>query len=169
METAFKTFSFVYLHILFLFVFIFLFCFLAVPHGIWDPSSLTRNGTVAPLPPPVPRPLAVEVWSLNYWTAREVPWFHFIERSFFFFLFSWMNLWFCNGALMVNLWENGIRVSLLKSLSFLCLSASRNFMTKQISKRMWTLSLDVLKSWCFKIILKKNPMLGIYFVGFQLS
>ena len=40
-------------------------------------------------------------------------------------------------------WENGIRVSLLKSLSFLCLSASRNFMTKQISQRMWTF---ILKS-----------------------
>ena len=28
---------------------------------MWDPSSLTRDGTPA-----------VEAWSLNYWTAREV-------------------------------------------------------------------------------------------------
>ena len=35
-----------------------------MPHGLWDLSSLTRVD---------PRPSAVEVWSPNHWTAREVP------------------------------------------------------------------------------------------------
>ena len=39
------------------------FClFLAVPRGMWDLSSLTRDRTHAP---------AVEARSPNYWTARE--------------------------------------------------------------------------------------------------
>ena len=88
-----------------------------------------------------PNPLQ---WKYGVLTTRppgKSPGFILLRGPFFFF--KWMNLWFCNGALMVNLWENGIRVSLLKSLSFLCLSASRNFMTKQISQRMWTF---ILKS-----------------------
>ena len=41
--------------------------FLAEPHGLWDLSSLIRDQTRAPCT------LAVEAWSLNHWTAREVP------------------------------------------------------------------------------------------------
>ena len=37
---------------------------LAAPCGMWDLSSLSREQTVAP---------ALEVLSLNHWTAREVP------------------------------------------------------------------------------------------------
>ena len=40
------------------------FFFLAMPHGICDLSSLTRDRTQGS---------AVEAWSLNPWTAREVP------------------------------------------------------------------------------------------------
>ena len=35
-----------------------------MPHGIWDPSSLTRMK---------PLPLAFEAQSLNPWSAKEVP------------------------------------------------------------------------------------------------
>ena len=34
------------------------------PRGRWDPFSPTR---IRPVPP------ALEAWSLNHWTAREVP------------------------------------------------------------------------------------------------
>ena len=40
------------------------FFFLATPGGVWDLSS--RPGIEPTLP-------AVEAWSLNHWTAREVP------------------------------------------------------------------------------------------------
>ena len=36
--------------------------FWAVSHSIWDLRSLTRE------------PPAVEAWSLNHWTSREVQW-----------------------------------------------------------------------------------------------
>ena len=39
-------------------------CFLAVLHGIWDLSSLTREQTLAP---------PVEAWNLNHWASREIP------------------------------------------------------------------------------------------------
>ena len=38
--------------------------FLAVPCGMRDLSYVTRDHTI---------PLAMEVWSLNYWTASKVP------------------------------------------------------------------------------------------------
>ena len=38
--------------------------FLVMPHSLWDLSSLTSVD---------PRPSAVEAWSPNHWTAREVP------------------------------------------------------------------------------------------------
>ena len=44
--------------------FLFLFIFLATPHGMWDLSFLTRNGTGTPV---------VEAQSPNCWTTREVP------------------------------------------------------------------------------------------------
>ena len=47
-----------------LLLFYFLFIILAVPRGMRDLSSLTRDPTHAP---------AVEARSLNHWTAREVP------------------------------------------------------------------------------------------------
>ena len=37
---------------------------LAMPHSIWDLSFPTRDE---------PEPPAVETWSLNHWTTREVP------------------------------------------------------------------------------------------------
>ena len=40
------------------------FCFLAVPHGLWDPSSLSRDGTLS---------LAVKAPSPNRWTGEEFP------------------------------------------------------------------------------------------------
>ena len=40
------------------------FFFLAVPRSMWDLSSPTRDRTHTP---------ALEVWSLNHWTAMEVP------------------------------------------------------------------------------------------------
>ena len=40
------------------------FIFLAMPHGLWDLSSPTRDRTQAP---------AVKVLSPNHWTAREFP------------------------------------------------------------------------------------------------
>ena len=42
----------------------FFFFFLATLHSMWDLSSPTRYQTWAP---------ALEVWSLNHWTTREVP------------------------------------------------------------------------------------------------
>ena len=43
-----------------------LFCFilLAMPCGMWDLSSPTKDRTQAP---------CLEAWSLNHWTAREAP------------------------------------------------------------------------------------------------
>lgn len=40
-----------------------------VPQGIWNLSSLTKGSN--------PGSLAVRVWSLNYWTTREFPWWVF--------------------------------------------------------------------------------------------
>ena len=40
------------------------FIFFFWPRGLWDLSSLTRDRTCTP---------ALEAWSLNHWTAREVP------------------------------------------------------------------------------------------------
>ena len=45
----------------------FSFVFLAAPRGMWDLSSPTKGPGIEPMSP------AVEVWSLNHWTAREVP------------------------------------------------------------------------------------------------
>ena len=45
-------------------VYVHFFFFLAALSVLWDPSSLTRDGTWAP---------AVEAWSPNHWAAREVP------------------------------------------------------------------------------------------------
>ena len=47
--------------------------FLAASHGMWDLSS--RPGT-EPVPP------AVDAWSLNHWTAKEVPFFVCEDGSF---------------------------------------------------------------------------------------
>ena len=43
----------------------FVFFFLAESHNMWDLSSQT--------PGTEPVPLALEAWSLNHWTTREVP------------------------------------------------------------------------------------------------
>ena len=40
--------------------------FLALAHGMWDLSSLTRDLTCSPNP-------TLEVWNPNYWITREVP------------------------------------------------------------------------------------------------
>ena len=50
--------------LLFLIFFVSFFYFLAMLRGMWDLSSPTRDRTCA---------LALEAWSLNHWTAREVP------------------------------------------------------------------------------------------------
>ena len=81
---------------------LFVFCFLcfsgffATPCGMWSLSSLTRNQT----PPP-----AVEVWSLNHWTTREVlvlnSFFHifihiyiyiYIYINFIYFWLHWVSI-----------------------------------------------------------------------------
>ena len=38
--------------------------FLAIPRGMWDLSFLTRDQTMPP---------ALAMWSLNHWTAGQVP------------------------------------------------------------------------------------------------
>ena len=45
-----------------------------------------------------PVPPAVEVWSLNHWTAREVPCFSFF---FFFFLLAYGLLNFLNNSIVI--------------------------------------------------------------------
>ena len=45
----------------------------AKPHGIQNLSSLTRDLEIEP------SSLAMEIWSLIYWTAREVP--HLIKAT----------------------------------------------------------------------------------------
>ena len=40
--------------------------FVAMPLGVWDLSSLIRDQME-------PMTAAVEAWSLDHWTAREVP------------------------------------------------------------------------------------------------
>lgn len=45
-------------------VYFFWFVFLAMPHGLWDLNSPTKDGTRAP---------ALELHSLNHWIAREAP------------------------------------------------------------------------------------------------
>ena len=42
-----------------------------MPRGMWDLSSPTRDRTCAPP--------AVEVWSPNHWTTREVPQMEILE------------------------------------------------------------------------------------------
>ena len=49
---------------IYLFIIYYYFYFLATLHRMWDLSSPTRDPT---------HTLAVEVWSLNRWTAKEVP------------------------------------------------------------------------------------------------
>ena len=53
--------------------------FLALPWGLWDLSSLTRDGTHA---------FWIKGWNLNCWTAREVPktsqcWFYLYFLKYF--------------------------------------------------------------------------------------
>ena len=48
-------------------------------------SCHTACGILVPRPGIKPMPPAVDAWSLNHWTAREVP------RNFFFFF----NIWLC--------------------------------------------------------------------------
>ena len=43
---------------------LFIFNFLAIWHGLWD---------LVPWPGIKPMPPALDVWSLNHWTAREIP------------------------------------------------------------------------------------------------
>ena len=45
-------------------IFHYFFFFLATPHSLLDLSSPKRDGTCT---------LALEAWSLNHWTTREVP------------------------------------------------------------------------------------------------
>ena len=54
---------YIYIH-LFIYLFIIIIIIFAAPCGMWDLSSPIRDRT---------RPPAVEVWSLNHWTARQVP------------------------------------------------------------------------------------------------
>ena len=42
----------------------FFFFFLAIPHGLWDLSFLTKDQAMPP---------ALAVWNLNHWTAGQVP------------------------------------------------------------------------------------------------
>ena len=46
---------------------LFIYLFFAKPHGIQNLSSLTRDSEIEP------SSLAMEIWSLIHWTAREVP------------------------------------------------------------------------------------------------
>ena len=54
---------YLYLYVFLLFVFLFYFLFLAMPHSIRDLSSQLEIERMSP---------AVEAWSLNHWTTREV-------------------------------------------------------------------------------------------------
>ena len=49
-----------------------LFYVLATPRGMWDLSSLNKDRTHA-FPTPHSLPPTLEAFSLNHWTAREVP------------------------------------------------------------------------------------------------
>ena len=60
---------------------LFLFFFSAAPFGMWDPSSPTRDQTL-------------EVQSLNYWTAREVPEIFFWTVSLLSLLCCLNGVWF---------------------------------------------------------------------------
>ena len=62
-----------------LFLFIYLFIW---PHGFWD----------LPWPGIKPVPPAVEVWSLNHWTVREVHQSLVSSSYFLYFLFLYINL-----------------------------------------------------------------------------
>ena len=42
--------------------------------SMWELSSLTRDGTLVPLP-------AVEAWSLNQWTTREISGFPLLPSA----------------------------------------------------------------------------------------
>ena len=64
---------------------------LAMPHGLWNPSSSTRNW-----------PLSVKEWSPNHWTTRnsltasylnDGAWFWFIAVSVLFSLVTWLSWW----------------------------------------------------------------------------
>lgn len=52
---------------------LFIYLSFAKPHGIQTLSSLTRDSEIEP------SSLAVEIWSLIHWTAREVP--HLIKAT----------------------------------------------------------------------------------------
>ena len=56
--------SSVWCFVLFLQIFIYLFLFLALAHGMWD---------LVPRPGNQPESPALEMSTLNHWTAREVP------------------------------------------------------------------------------------------------
>ena len=73
--------------------FVCLFVFLSVLRGMWDLSSPTRDQTCAPAP-------ALEVLSLNPWTAREVPvlYIYFSKPQFFFFNFIYLFIYGCVGS-----------------------------------------------------------------------
>ena len=59
-------------------------CFVAMPHGLWDLSSLSRNWTWA---------MAVKTQNPNHWSTRQLPnvrFYHF-SNSNFFLLFWWIH------------------------------------------------------------------------------
>ena len=55
------------------------FFFLAMPHSLWDLTSITRGQTCAPGIKPVPP--ALEAWSLNHWRAKKVPTSNFLNNN----------------------------------------------------------------------------------------
>ena len=64
MWTIFKAFVEFAAILLLFYVVVFVLFFFFWPRGMWDLSSLTRDGTRIP---------CIGRWSLNHWTAREVP------------------------------------------------------------------------------------------------
>ena len=50
---------------------------------MWDPSSLARDGTHTP---------ALEAWSFNYWSTREVPTGRILKNTLFLSYFSQLYL-----------------------------------------------------------------------------
>ena len=72
-----------------IYLFHYLFCFIS----FWLRHRVC--GILVPQPGTEPAPLALEVWSFNHWTAREVPWSWFI-RNFLFEFGSENMTWKCS-------------------------------------------------------------------------
>ena len=133
-------------------IYIYLFILWAIPHGWWDPSSLTRDQTVS----------TMKAWSLNHWNTRE---FQHIY-SFFFFL----TLQYCIGfAIYQNESATGIHVFPILNpppsylpIPSLWVVPLHQPLASSIVHRTWTG--DSFHIWyytCFNAILPHHPTLSL--------